>query len=388
MNFLYLYQLESTKLDIPLALEELGHNVSYINSMLTDTLMNDKLAEQIMQKLHSGNFNGVISFNFYPYVSEVCESLNIPYIAWLFDSPVMYAFTHSVLNKCNFIFCFDRKFCEDLTNAGIKKVYYMPLAANTTRLNSLTMTDKEFQKYNHDITFVGRLFQDNNFNKFYDKITPSYMEYFNQLFQLQYMTPNHNIFYNTLSENAINYLEKLIPNNLSVDYPLCNINKCYADIMLSRKYTELERTNTLNLVSNFHTVHMYTDSDTSILTNVINMGGIECMYEAPKLFYSSKINLNFTQITIETGLPLRVFDIMGNGGFLLSNAQIEFSELFTPGEEVILYHNNQELIELINYYLNHENERKEIAYNGYQKVNSLHTFTNRLEKMIQIFTAN
>lgn len=388
MNFLYLYQIESTKLDIPLALEELGYQVSFIDTMLSDSFENDIIKEKIRQKLYSDNFDGVISFNFYPYVSEICESLNVPYIAWLYDSPVMYAYTPSILNKCNYIFCFDKKFCKDLIHVGINKVYYMPLAANTARLNSLTMTDDEFQKYNHNVTFVGRLFQDNNFNKFYNKIDSTYMSYFNNLFQLQYMTPDHNIFYTTLSINAINYLEKIIPNNLCTDYPLCNVSKCYSDIMLSRKYTELERTNTLNLISKFQTIHMYTDSDTSMLTNVINMGGIESINEAPKLFYSSKINLNFTQITIQSGLPLRIFDIMGNGGFLLSNAQNDFSDLFIPGEEVILYHNNEELIELINYYLAHEKERIEIAYNGYQKINTQHTFTNRLEQMIHIVTAN
>jgi spore maturation protein CgeB len=348
MNFLYLYQIESTKLDIPQALEELGHHVCYIDSTLTDSFKNENITEKIMQKFDSTHLDAVISFNFYPYISEVCNSHKIPYIAWLYDSPVMYAYTPPVLNDYNYIFCFDKKFCEDLSNIGIKKVYYMPLAANTTRLNSLTMTEEEYQKYNHDVTFVGRLFQDNNFNKFYNKINASYMEYFNQLFQLQYMTNTHNIFYEMLSEHAINHLEKIIPNNLIDDYPLCNPTKCYADIMLSRKYTELERTNILDLISKFHTVHIYTDSDTSMLNNVINMGGIESIIEAPKLFYSSKINLNFTQITIASGLPLRIFDIIGNGGFLISNAQSEFSELFTPDEDVVLYHSNEELIEKIN----------------------------------------
>lgn len=388
MNFLYLYQLESTKLDIPLALEELGHKVTLIDSYLTDSFENESLSLKIKQILHSQHFDGVISFNFYPYVSEVCNLLSIPYIAWLFDSPVMYAYTPSVLNKCNYIFCFDKKFCENLRSIGIEKVYHMPLAANMTRLNSLSMTDDEFQKYNHDISFVGRLFQDNNFNVFYDKITPSYMEYFNHLFQLQYMTPDRNIFYTKLSKHAIDFFEKIIPNNLSDDYPLCDITRSYADIMLSRKYTELERINRLDLISKFCTIYMYTDSNTSMLNNVINMGGIESIYEAPKLFYSSKINLNFTQISIESGLPLRVFDIMGNGGFLISNAQSEFSELFTPGEDVVLYHSNEELIEQINYYLTHENERKEIAYNGCQKINSLHTYTNRLQQIIELVTAN
>jgi spore maturation protein CgeB len=135
MKFLYLYQLESTKIDIPLALEELGHKVSFIDTMLTDSFQNDLIKEKISQKLLIDTFDAVISFNFYPYVSDVCESLHLPYIAWLFDSPVMYAYTPSVLNSCNYIFCFDQLLCKDLSRIGVKKTFYMPLAANTNRLD-------------------------------------------------------------------------------------------------------------------------------------------------------------------------------------------------------------------------------------------------------------
>jgi spore maturation protein CgeB len=388
MKILYLYQLDSTKIDIPFALSELGHEVHFIDAMLTDSFQNELIQEKIIQEVQSNPCECVITFNFYPYVSKACELLHLPYVAWLFDSPVMYTYTPSILNSCNYIFCFDKKLCNELIKIGIQKVFYMPLAANTSRLDSLSMTEDEFSKYNHDISFVGRLFQDNNFNKFYNQINSSFMEYFNQLFQLQYMTPNQNIFYSMLSEKAINLFQKLIPNNLLEDYPLCEIKKCYSDIMLSRKFTELQRTNILDLISKYNTIHIYTDSDISMLTNVVNMGGIESISEAPKLFYASKINLNFTQISIQSGLPLRVFDIIGTGGFLISNAQSEFNDLFTPGEDVILYHNPEELIELINYYLTHDKERKEIAHNGYVRIKSEHTYTNRLEQILQIVTAH
>lgn len=384
MNFLYLYQLDSTKIDVPSALEELGHTVGSIDCNITDSFKNLAIENKIIKALNNSNFDGVISFNFYPYVSDICNKFNIPYLAWLFDSPVMYTYTKSILNDCNYIFCFDRLFCDELRELNIKNVYYMPLAANTSRLGAMTMTEDEYYNYNHDIAFVGRLFQDNNYNLLYNKIAPAYKEYFNKLFELQYGVQNKNIIYDTLSDKAIEYLKTIIPNDIEKEYPLCNRKKCYCDIVLSRKYTELQRTNIFNLISGFFTLHMYTDSDTLMLTNVKNMGGIECTNEAPKLFYSSKINLNITQITIQSGLPLRVFDIMGVGGFLISNAQPEFKELFKPGEEVILYNSLEELIELTNYYLNHENERREIAENGLKRIEAEHTYVNRLEKILKL----
>lgn len=384
MNFLYLYQLDSTKIDIPSALDELGHTVGSIDCNITDSFKNQIIEDKIAKELNSSNYDGVITFNFYPYISDICNKYNIPYLAWLFDSPVMYAYTKSILNKCNYIFCFDKLFCSELKELNVNNVYYMPLAANTSRLGAMTMTEAEYIRYNHDLTFVGRLFQDNNYNLLYNKLSPAYNEYFNKLFELQYAVQTKNVIYEALADKAIDYLRTIIPNDIETEYPLCNRKKCYCDIVLSRKYTELQRTNIFNLISRFFTLHIYTDSDTSMLNNVKNMGGIECTYEAPKLFYSSKVNLNITQITIQSGLPLRVFDIMGAGGFLISNAQPEFNELFKPGEEVILYNSLEELIDLINYYLNHDNERKEIAQNGLKRIEAEHTYVNRLEKMLKL----
>ncbi len=50
-----------------------------------------------------------------------------------------------------------------------------------------------------------------------------------------------------------------------------------------------------------------------------------------KVFYSSKININMTLRSIESGVPLRIIDIMSIGGFVMSNNQEEIPELFEEG---------------------------------------------------------
>ena len=46
-----------------------------------------------------------------------------------------------------------------------------------------------------------------------------------------------------------------------------------------------------------------------------------------------KIYLNMTIKPIQTGLPLRIFDIMGCGGFLMTNYQAELPEYFEIGTD-------------------------------------------------------
>ena len=91
----------------------------------------------------------------------------------------------------------------------------------------------------------------------------------------------------------------------------------------------------------------------------------------PKAFKCSKVNLNISLKTIRTGIPLRVLDILASGGFVISNFQEELAEYFRLGEEIITYGDIEELYYLVNYYLQHEEERKEIADRGLQRVKEM-----------------
>lgn len=384
MNILHLYQKTTPTVDITLGLMELGHTVKTIDEFLSDSFENETCTSAIAEKFESDNIDAVITFNYYPYVSNICEQYNIPYLAWLFDSPVMYVYTHSIYNKCNHIFSFDKTFYKQIKDLGIEHIYYMPLAANTSRLSSINISDQDFLKYNHQISFVGRFFQDNNYNRFYNTITPEYHNYFNQLFQLQYAKRDMDVINTYISDAAISYIKDILDVDYSKEYPLANEKECFSFLFLARKYTELERLNIFNAISSIFTIDMYTDADTSQLPNVINHGTIDAYEEAPKMFACSKINLNFTQSSIRTGVPLRNFEIMGSGGFLLTNPQEEMSELFVPNEDYITYSSLEEIPDKINYYLTHEKERQEIVFNGFKKIHENYTYPIQLSKILSV----
>ena len=75
---------------------------------------------------------------------------------------------------------------------------------------------------------------------------------------------------------------------------------------------------------------------------------------------------------------------MGSGGFLLSNYQEDFLEYFEPGVDFDYYDSCQDLLNKIDYYLSHEEERQEIAKNGYEKIKKYHTYQNRFDAMLEI----
>lgn len=56
--------------------------------------------------------------------------------------------------------------------------------------------------------------------------------------------------------------------------------------------------------------------------------------------------------------------------------------IFHAGEDLVLYDSVDDLIQKIDYYLSHEEERLQIAKNGYEKVKRYHTYDTRLTEIL------
>jgi len=98
------------------------------------------------------------------------------------------------------------------------------------------------------------------------------------------------------------------------------------------------------------------------------------------LMLQSKIVLNITNSNfycVETGLNLRIFEVLATGGFLLTDHYEEIAELFEIGKEIETYSSARELREKVEYYLNHEEERIQIAAAGKKKFYELYTWEQR-----------
>ena len=75
---------------------------------------------------------------------------------------------------------------------------------------------------------------------------------------------------------------------------------------------------------------------------------------------------------------------MGSGGFLLTNYQEDMFDCFEPGVDFVYYDSYDDLLEKVEYYLEHDEERQQIARNGYEKVKKYHTYRHRLDTILNI----
>lgn len=103
-----------------------------------------------------------------------------------------------------------------------------------------------------------------------------------------------------------------------------------------------------------------------------------------RIYNSSKIVINIHHPQSIFGTNLKTFEIASSGAFQLVDFKKELENLFKIGEELICYNNVKELIELIKYYLDQPEKRREIAVKAQKRVQSEHTYIHRFTRMLSI----
>lgn len=93
---------------------------------------------------------------------------------------------------------------------------------------------------------------------------------------------------------------------------------------------------------------------------------------------------NHIDISPVSASNMRLFETTGVGACLLTDWKENLSELFEPGKEVLTYRSAEECVEKVNYILEHEEERRELAAAGQLRTLREHTFDNRAARIDEI----
>lgn len=83
-----------------------------------------------------------------------------------------------------------------------------------------------------------------------------------------------------------------------------------------------------------------------------------------------------------SSLNPRTFEISSCGAFQLTDNREGLRECFTPGYDIETYTNSEDLVKKINYYLEHDDKRNEIARRALNNVRNYHTFKERIKKLL------
>jgi spore maturation protein CgeB len=76
--------------------------------------------------------------------------------------------------------------------------------------------------------------------------------------------------------------------------------------------------------------------------------------------------------------------ILGSGTFCLSYKHTEMEQDYENYKHLVYFDSIEDLNNKIDYYLQNEDERKQIAYNGQQLVLNRNTFKHQVENIIKL----
>lgn len=345
----------------------------------------------LLQLINSRSIDIVFTFDYYPIISLICDVVKIPYVSWIVDCPMLTLQSKTVSNECNYIFNFDRLYTEKISALGCPHSIHMPLGGYERMLENALNTDNVSTvrepngKFSCDISFVGSLYTDNK-NRYRKAKLDDYTKGFvDGLIDSQEKIYGFNLLKESMPDKVIEAYSKACQLELGDMFVEDKAQLC-AD-SLSVETTAREREHVLGMLSDFWDVDLYTNCtlpETLKKSKLHSKGTVKYDTEMPLVFRDSKINLNITSKSIESGVPLRVFDILACGGFCMTNYQIEVAELFEDGVDLVMYSSLEDLKEKVYYYLNHEEERATIAANGRAKLIERYTLGQAIDRMLSL----
>lgn len=385
MKILYVYGWTKEK-DIVNTLRKLGYEVIEYFGKINDKVAVEEEIDQLIATIQEKQITHTMSVHFIYDLSVAAYKTDTRYISIVWDAPYLKMNTiFGKLDNC-WVSTFDKLDCEKFKMNGTKHVIYQPLSVCREDILRWNVKNKLNGKYIHDISFVGRLYERNLYDRYVKEIPANMQEYFMSIMEeAAFKWDGKNRVFGKVDKDILRYIQMTSPGFVMENPYDVDDTEVFEVYYLMRKIANIERICLLNLLSEQHKVTFYTDSvtDNTVLNPNIDIMPPVKAGEAISIIYAgSKINLNFALKGIEGGTPRRVMDIMGAGGFCLSGYCEETAELFEEGKEIVMFKTPEELSDKVDYYLVHDKEREKIAKAGQQKVLRCYTHDKKFRQLL------
>lgn len=349
-----------------------------------DTRGSEELASAIAKKILETNVDFVFSFNYFVTAAIACKACRVKYVSWTYDSPCIQLYSKTISYDTNVAFVFDKTEYYRLKNLGLDTVHYLPMAAPVKHYDEMTPSKEQRKQYEADIAMIGSMYNEKKHHLFrhFENLDSYTKGYLDAVMEAQKKVSGISLIESSLTPEIIKNMQKVCPMIARGD-GLETIEWVFSNYFIARKVTAMERQEAIAALAEHYGVALYTPEKTPEL-RADNRGSLDYYNQAPFAMKCAKINLNISLRSIVTGIPLRVFDVFGCGGFLLTNYQADMLDYFIPDQDFVYYDGVEDLVEKAGYYLEHDEEREKIAANGYKKVCENHTFAHRVTEILRV----
>ncbi|MBW2559476.1 MAG: glycosyltransferase [Deltaproteobacteria bacterium] len=366
--------------DVSKAFEEFGFSVY--------TLDIRKLSlEEMAVTVRRFNPQVVFAVNYMNGLAEFCHKSNVDLVCWEVDP------TTDRLKACTapadraHIFTYRKANVSEFVDAGFKNVEHLFLASDIEKRSAPHLSPEEQETYGAPLSFVGSSMIDNA-NTCKNIFLSHYKTYRGD--DNEAVGKGVRLLEAILAEQRKDLSRYLIPNLLREQSPgflnyLSGLSSAHDPFMLVGEIAAAEKR--INYLAGLHAfdVRVWGDKGWRMAEQygVKYMGSAGHTSEINKIYGASRINVDINRIYQMDIIPMRIFDIMACGGFVLAEHSDDLCEIFEAGREVVTYRTVEELGSKTEYYLDHGDEALEIAERGREAVIKNHTISMRVRHMLE-----
>lgn len=284
-----------------------GFEVDIIEQHLPSYDEDKEFSLKLIKLLREKSYDFVFTINYFGVVSDTCEQAGVPYVSWSCDSPLISMYHESVFNECNYIFLFDKSSYLFFKELGVEKLWHLPLAVDTDRIDHIIQNAADLKAYQNEIAFVGSLYERNSYDSLVPTFPPYVQGYLDCAMEAQMNICGGNLLERLLTDDICIKLQQHYQLEKS-ERSFSDLRLIFATTVLGFKVAKEQRCSYLLELVKKHPVSIYTNSNTHHLVKITYRGSVDYWTQMPKVFYGSRVNLNFTIPNIKSGIPLRVWD--------------------------------------------------------------------------------
>ena len=356
-----------------------------------DEIAHSEFVRQLLEEIVSFKPDALITLNHLGVdregvLMDLINKLELPFISWFVDNPHLILYSYEGLTSPFLhIFTWDFDNVPSLKAKGFNNVYYLPLGTDAERFNPKNKEKLVAPAWKSPVSFVG--------NSMIDKVQKR-LDACN--------LPNH--LYADFFALAKDFISS--PKRIAEKFILDDGKQLFpALIKHYQEQFDTEEKLAFETGMTWEATRVYRLEcvKQTLDFNPLLVGDHGCnvflekekrpwRWHAPIKYYDqlpyfyphSTINFNCTSMQMKGASNQRILDVPATGSFVITDYREQMENMFDIGEEIICYKNNEEIPDLIRYYLNHGKEREAIVRKGRERVLKCHTWTHRMSEILSV----
>lgn len=328
----------------------------------------------------------VLTINISEKVRQICKLLGLNYVSWTVDIPAYNFFQPENRNPLYRHYTADCVAYQQARSLGWNNVYYLPPATS-----GKVKTQQDLETWRHlknYVVFIGNTSFVSEFQNLIGLVSAKCSQQLNEMIIRQVESPDYWCLPQIINEFISTYpaLWHEVVNRWGLQPTDGYTVKDKLAYYLGKESAGRIRLNLVEEIMKKCKVAVFGDEGWQKLAHNPNFlyGGTANHYtEVPAIYQSAGVNLNLTRPYAQNRvLPVRIFDVLGSGGFLLSNEDSLLKEYFRPDEHLILCSSKDIAEQAANWLNKPARIRQEIAEAGQKLVTDQHLFEHRWRMFI------